>query len=181
MSKKIISILLVLLLVWDIILTVSFFKHQDGNNDTSVEEYRVSGFSTDLTMVADEIKSAVVSVRNGELLSTGFIYKKEDTKVYVLTSYHGDINSNAFDVVFDSGFRCSGRLFGYDSLLDLAILEMDVDEYIEYCSKYEDYEPFECHNDGECGGCPDFCDCPIIFNDDDDDDDCYDFDDDDDF
>ena len=61
------------------------------------------------------------------------------------------------------------------------ILEMDVDEYIEYCSKYEDYEPFECHNDGECGGCPDFCDCPIIFNDDDDDDDCYDFDDDDDF
>ena len=135
MKKNLFILILIALLIWNVILTSNFYnlkKAYDNGNQPVVNDYNVSGFSTDLTRVVDEVNSSVVTIESNGI-SSGFIYKQEDDKVYVLTTYHGVSEDRIHFVVFDSLYRKEAKLIGYDIYCDLALLEIELPYEVSVC------------------------------------------------
>lgn len=135
MKKNLLVILFVVLFIWNVILTSSFYnlkKSSDNINQPVINDYNVSGFSTDLTRVVDEVKSSVVTIESNGI-SSGFIYKQDNDKVYVLTTYHGVSEDRVHFVVFDSLYRKEAKLIAYDIYCDLAVLEVELPYEVSVC------------------------------------------------
>lgn len=121
---KKVNIFIVLLLVWNIALTayVLYFK----STNTTITEENVSGFSTDLTKVAEDSKSSVVVVESSFGKQSGFIYKQQDDKAYIVTTFHGIGDSDVASITFLNGKTFTANIEGYDFRSDIAILSIEV-------------------------------------------------------
>ena len=62
---------------------------------------------------------------------TGFIYKIEEDRAYIITNYHVTSQNDQFLVVFNDGVEVEAELIGADLFTDLAVLAIDAD----YASK----------------------------------------------
>ncbi|MDO4940192.1 MAG: S1C family serine protease [Erysipelotrichaceae bacterium] len=125
-NNSIVIILLVVIMIWLSAVTFSMNQKKETAENENINEYNVSGFSTDFTKIIDEVKSSVVSVNADNTISSGFVYKQIDDKVYVITAYHGVSEANYINVCFDSEYICQGNVIGFDAFNDLAVIELTV-------------------------------------------------------
>ena len=56
---------------------------------------------------------------------SGFIYKKDDKKGYILTNHHVIKSANKFEIILPNGEGVEGKLLGSDEYSDLAVLSID--------------------------------------------------------
>lgn len=126
MKKNLLIAIIVVLTLWLAILSIVIVENHNSTTKTSnITEYNVTGFSTDLTKVVEDVKSSVVTINQNETYSTGFIYSKKDDKVYIITSFHGVSESDNVAITFNSGVSVDGRVIGHDVFADIAVLECE--------------------------------------------------------
>lgn len=123
MNKRNTIIILIVLLIWNIVLTVLFVNA--NNTSQIVTEENVYGISTDLTEVAQDSYSSVVSVKSSSGQQTGFIYKQDNNTAYIVTTFHGIGNENLVSVTFANNKTVPASIIGFDLLRDVAILSID--------------------------------------------------------
>ncbi len=125
MRKNVLIVILSFLVIWLTILSVIISENLKKVNSSNsiVNEYRVSGYSTDLSEVVENSKSKMVAIEQDGSFSSGFIYKKENDNVYLLTCFHGVSSSNSAVVYFNNGLKVSGNVIGHDIFTDLALVE----------------------------------------------------------
>lgn len=125
MKKNNLSYLLIgLLIIWSIVLTIVTINNYNNKNTQIVNEYEVNGFATDFTKIVDDNNTSIVSINSNGTISTGFVYKQEGEKVYILTSYHG-LNNGPINVSFGNLFSTYASIVGRDIYTDLAVLSID--------------------------------------------------------
>lgn len=123
-SNRLIYILIILLAIWCLLLSTKSIDKNDTDNKEVINEYNVTGFSTDLTKVVDDVKTSIVSINANGFISTGFVYKQVDDVIYVLTSYHGIAGANNIYIQFASGFNVYASVVGHNIYADIAILSV---------------------------------------------------------
>ena len=125
MNKKNLTLIVIVLLVWNIILTILFINNKEAKQ--TITEENVYGISTDLTKVAKEGYSSVVIIKSSYGNQSGFIYKQNDNKAYIVTTYHGIGNDQIVSVGFVNGKSVTGTVIGCDKQMDIAVLSIDSD------------------------------------------------------
>ena len=93
-NNRLIYLLIGLLALWLTIISFTSPQNNTHNETININEYNVSGFSTDFTKVVEDNKDAIVTVMADGNISTGFVYSQNDDVVYIVTSYHGVASSN---------------------------------------------------------------------------------------
>ena len=124
-NNRLIYLLLSILTIWLVIVSFSLANARQSKPTQNIDEYNVSGFSTDFTKVVDENRSAIVTINADNNISTGFAYHQNDSKIYILTTYHGVANTNNINVILASTYNTNATLLGYDYLCDLAVLTIE--------------------------------------------------------
>lgn len=114
---------ILILLIWNIVLTVFVFYKKE--KETTVTNENVYGFSTDLTKVAEDAKSSVVVVETTYGKQSGFIYKQQDSIAYIVTTFHGIGNDTIASVTLLNGKVFTANIVGYDFLSDIAVLSIE--------------------------------------------------------
>lgn len=115
-----------------IIGTVAVIKFLPGTTEVinrTVKDVSITEKDSIKEAIA-KIKDAVVvieSYKNGQKVSqgTGFVYKKEDKKGYILTNHHVISGADEIKVVNNNEQTVSAKLLGSDELSDLAVLSID--------------------------------------------------------
>ena len=126
MKKRPLYIILIVLFIWLFVLTILLFKKFDNaSSKYEVNEYNISGFSTDFSKVVEDVKSSVVAIEQGANISSGFIYTKKDNLVYLLTSFHGVSDMEEVNVYFNNGVKVNGRVIGHDIFADVALVSCE--------------------------------------------------------
>ena len=124
-NNRLIYLLISIIAVWLFIVTLNMSNNNHSFPETNVNEYNVSGFSTDFTRVVDDNISSVVTVNADGMISSGFIYRQIDDTVYVVSSYHGIAGANNITVTLASTYSSQCELVGFDPFSDLAVLRFD--------------------------------------------------------
>ena len=124
-NKRLIYLLFIVMFFWLIALTFRDLNTTSSNNTTNINEYNVSGFSTDFTKIINENKSSIVTVNADNTILSGFIYLQDNEDVYVVSAYHGISNANNISVILDSDYTVNASLVGYDFLSDIAVLKFN--------------------------------------------------------
>ena len=131
--KKLSTLFMAVLLVWNIFLTYQWYhlqKNANSNNqEKTVIDQTVSKITTDLTKIIENSEAKVVSVsnyRNNNLVATGsgVIYQTNGEEVLVVTNYHVVENGTSFKVRFASGEQLDAERVGFDLLTDIAVLRI---------------------------------------------------------
>jgi serine protease Do len=84
----------------------------------------------------DNIYDAVVlleSYQNNRLIGsgTGFIYKKDNDKGYILTNHHVIANATKINATLSNGQEIEVKILGSDLISDLAVLSIDKDAVLQ--------------------------------------------------
>ena len=126
MTNKILTILVLLLLAWNIFLTseLSIIKNSQYS-DSDLVTVEVDGISTDFTKIVEENRNAVCAISADGNISSGFAYSQIGSDVYVVTSYHGVAGAMRVDVIFNNNYRVTSEIIGYDPYSDLAVLVLN--------------------------------------------------------
>ena len=138
MRKKIVITIVVILTFFlgcaSCYLLLRFFPLQSGTVEKVVNEYKVE--ETTSFDAIDKVYDAVVVVetfKNNKTASsgTGFVYKKDDTKGYIITNNHVISGSDRVDVILTNGDRVSATVLGSDVVGDIAVLSIPQDKVIK--------------------------------------------------
>ena len=127
-KNRLLIVVIILLALWNVFSTVYFnsrLSERLATHETTVNNFTVNGFSTDLTGTVKNARSSMVTVDAGGTAS-GFIYRYEDEKTYIVTAYHAVSSGANIYVTFDSGYRKDAVVLGYDIYADLAVLEVEM-------------------------------------------------------
>ncbi len=126
MNRRLIWSFIIVLLVWNIALTIYVseltLSSDSESSSTTVIQNEVNGFSTDLTEIVEKIKASVVTVETDTTSATGTIIRQEDDTVYVVTNYHVLENATSIYLVLDNYQRIEATLVGYDAICDVGVL-----------------------------------------------------------
>ena len=124
-NNRLLYLLIIILTIWCAILS-SQVRHANAPEPAKVvNQYTVSGFSTDLTKIYDENKAGIVTINaDGNILS-GFVYRQEEGTVYIVSAYHGLADTRNISVRFGSSYSVQGNLLAYDIFTDLAIISIE--------------------------------------------------------
>ena len=123
--KKLLVVGIVVLAIWNLILTVQVNKLSETKEiGATIVENEVNGFSTDLTRVIDEVKSTLVAVKCDNSFASGVIYAEDDNGLYIITNYHVIENESNISVILDNYSAFSAKLVGYDKYTDIAVLNI---------------------------------------------------------
>lgn len=126
MNKKLLVFIVLILTAWLVFLTYELSsKPELETTNTEINEYTVKGISTDLSEVVKNNKTSIVSIEQGSLVSTGFIYEKKDNMLYVATTLHGVLGQEEINVYLHNGSKLVGNIKDKDIYLDLALLECE--------------------------------------------------------
>lgn len=123
--KKLLWVGIVVLTIWNLILTVQVNKLSENHEiGETVVENTVNGFSTDLTEVVSKVQSTLVTIKCDDSIASGVIYSKDDNGVYIVTNYHVIENANNISVMLDNYSSFSASVVGYDEYTDIALLNI---------------------------------------------------------
>lgn len=127
--KKIIFLIVIILLILNIYLTYNLFKIKENfsKKDPLIIENNVNGFHTDLTKAFKEVNQEMVYIQTVNTLGSGFIYKQDNKQVYIVTSFHNIKDHQNFTVNLYNNNFVLGDLVGYDEVLDLAVIKIELD------------------------------------------------------
>lgn len=99
--------------------------------EKTVSEVNVTESDTIQTGISKIYDAVVVveSYSNGKVTSsgTGFFYKKDDTKAYVITNHHVVSGAKEVKIVNINNDRVSAKVLGSDEYEDVAVLEVDAE------------------------------------------------------
>ena len=138
MRKNVLICLFTILFLWLIVVSIATFSTSNNSSSSqTIDEYKVSGFSTDFSEVIDACKSSIVALDQNGVVSSGFIYKSENDVVYIVTSFHGVSEDEDVSITFNSGAKANGKVLGYDIFDDVAIVQCDF-PYLVNVSKIGD-------------------------------------------
>ena len=124
-NNRLIYILIVILALWLGFISREVFSHKSDNSQNIINQYDVTGFSTDFTRIIDEADPSIVTINADGNISTGFVYAQNNDDVYILTTYHGVSSANIINVSFASSYVQKGELIGHDNYLDLAVIKIE--------------------------------------------------------
>ena len=92
--------------------------------------------------IADAVEKVYDSVvviqtyRNGNAYAggTGFVYKKDDKKAYIITNHHVVDNSDEVRIKFSNEKVITAKVVGTDEYADIAVLSVDADDVKDVAS-----------------------------------------------
>ncbi len=136
MKKALNTSVILLLLVWNSILSYEIFNRPSESTtvttDGTLVQQVVTEFTTDITsVVANSVEKVVgiSSFRRGELFSTGSgaIFDYSLGLVHIITNNHVVDGADEIRITFANGEEIEVSLMGSDIYTDLALLEGNID------------------------------------------------------
>ncbi|MBQ1289207.1 MAG: serine protease [Erysipelotrichaceae bacterium] len=122
--QRLLLVLVAILFVWVLVLTSQLGKEPAASEETVINNV-VSGFSTDLTKVAEERAPAIATVESGSSLSTAVFYRSAGGKSYFLTTYHA-LSPEAISLRLENGYTAEAAVKGFDVYSDVCLLETEI-------------------------------------------------------
>jgi serine protease Do len=115
-------------------LLISYFPLKTETIQKLVTEYKVEEAAT--SNAIDKIYDAVVVVEtfvNNRTSSTGtgFVYKKDNDKGYIITNNHVIDGADKVEVILTNGERVAATILGRDALGDIAVLSIPANKVIK--------------------------------------------------
>ncbi len=112
-----------------------FYEYYLKNLVIETTKREVTVTDTGIAEAVEKVYDSVVVVEsyyNGQLYATGtgFVYKTDKEKGYILTNNHVIENASEIKVVFTNNKEKKVELVGTDSYSDVAVLSVDVDSVI---------------------------------------------------
>ena len=109
-------------------LFVIYFD-EDNSEPTTTSNINITETNS-IASAVEKVYDAVVVVEsyaNDELYSTGtgFVYKKENNKAYIMTNNHVIDGGDSIRVLFNSGNEVETTVVGSDTYSDIAVLSID--------------------------------------------------------
>ena len=123
-NNRLIYLLIILIALWLSFVSREIYLRHNSSSQNIINQYNVSGFSTDITKIVDDVNASVVTVNADSAVSSGFIYAQNNDEVYIITSYHGVSSANTINITFSSTYTQKGELMGYDAYTDLAVIKV---------------------------------------------------------
>ena len=114
-----------------VILYIKFYPIEskvitESINKTIVNE---TGIEESIKNVYDAVVTVTSYIDDTKVgTGSGFIYKKDDNKGYVLTNCHVIDDSNRFEIILSNGETVEAKLLGKDEYSDIAVLSIDKDK-----------------------------------------------------
>ncbi len=101
-----------------------------------VKEIKEVVINKEITEGVDKVYNSVVTVENyiaGKIYSTGtgFVYSKDNEKIYIITNYHVIDSANETYIIFPNKEKFKTKLVGYDEYQDIAVLSIPLKEDIK--------------------------------------------------
>lgn len=98
----------------------------------TTEEVTVNdtGISKSVDKVYDAVVYVSAETNGGSSTGTGFIYKKDDGKGYIITNYHVVNEASSIKVLFSDDGEAEAEYLGGDQYADIAVLTID-DEFVK--------------------------------------------------
>ena len=124
-NKKIFVLFLVLIIAWLIFITYNQLFKKEEDVTSEISEYTITGISSDLTKVVESNKTAIVSIEQDGNVSTGFIYNKIDSDLYIVTCLHSVQGQGEINAYLNNGAKFKCEIYGEDVHLDLALLKCE--------------------------------------------------------
>lgn len=132
--KNAVWFVIIVLLLWNILLSVSLndLNSQNSGNDieTVVIENTVNGYITDITKVVANSDAQAVTVKSmigeNEYFASGFIYRNNASVAYIVTNHHVVSAIENISVIFDNGEEVPAFVYGYDEYYDIAVLKTEI-------------------------------------------------------
>ena len=118
-------ILIIILAVWLGFVTRDLYRRNNNSSQNIINQYNITGFSTDFTNIIDEADSSVVTISADGVVSSGFIYGQNNDDVLIVTTYHGVANATYINVIFASSYAQKGEIIGYDRFTDIAVVKVN--------------------------------------------------------
>lgn len=135
--KKWIPAAVAVLLVWNICLSVWVAGIQmqpsagqtSSENETTIVNNTINGYTTDITETAAKVQPAIVIVRayqEGLEVSSvsGVVFSYADNTAYIVTNAAIASGESDLEVQFDNGEQLKAEICGTDSLNDIALLKV---------------------------------------------------------
>ncbi len=103
----------------------------------------VTKIEKDVTVTDQGIADAVEKVYDSVIIvsnykkdtlyasGSGFVYKKDDDKFYIITNYHVIDGGDNYKITYSDGEQVEATLMGGDQYADIAVLSVDAKENIE--------------------------------------------------
>lgn len=112
-----------------------FYPLKEGTVHITRSEKEVTVNENGIADAVDKIYDAVVVVESYKdkqqvASGTGFVFKKDGNKAYILTNHHVISTGNKFYVKFTNDEREEVKLIGSDSYADIAVLEIKADKIL---------------------------------------------------
>lgn len=121
-----------------LLMLFHFFPDFARNSVTNItrQEKEVTITDTGIADAVDKIYDSVVIVKTytkNQLYATGtgFVYKKDNNKYYILTNYHVIQNGDSVGVVFTNGKEETVSLEGGDRYADIAVLSLTTSDELK--------------------------------------------------
>lgn len=122
MKKRWILAAFLVLLAWNITLTVVIIRQHSDSEKMTVQKNTVNGYTTDVTETAANTRSSLVTVHADSSSVSGVIFASEKDTVYVFTSADALKSDDHITVEFASGAEKEGKLVGRDEDTGLALV-----------------------------------------------------------
>ena len=138
--KKITTFLLVMLLGWNIVLSIQLYRvstdttqssSTTGETGGSIQQEKVE-ISSDVSELVVKSENKVVTVSSmyrGQVAGygSGAIYRKDGKDLYIVTNNHVVTDGDGANVTFANGVEAEAKIIGTDAVMDLAVLKVSVD------------------------------------------------------
>jgi len=119
-KNRVLIIIICFLVIWNVLLTRQLINITNNNGEI-INQVEVSGISSDLTKVVENTKAKTVLVE-GAGYGSGFIYKSQADKFYVVTCAH--VVGSQTTVYLNNSLKYDAKLLGKDIYSDIAVLEV---------------------------------------------------------
>lgn len=122
-------------LVLCLVAFAAFYKYYLKNLVIETTKREVTVTDTGISEAVNKVYDSVVVVESyykGQLYGTGtgFVYKKDDNKGYILTNHHVIDSADEVKVVFTNNEKETVEIIGSDSYSDVALLSIDAEKVI---------------------------------------------------
>ena len=117
------------------VAVVKFMPDNDNIIEKTVSEISITENNTIKSSI-NKIYDAVVYIENykGDKLQgtgTGFVYKKDEEKGYIITNHHVIENTNKVIIVTTDGKEVEATLLGSDEYADIAVLSVPLENVLK--------------------------------------------------
>ena len=140
--KKFLSIILSIIITFSLCATafILYFNHYMKNLKVELTKTetieKVTVTDTGIADSVEKIFDAVGTIENyvnGKLYSTGsgFVFKTDDTKGYILTNQHVIANASELYFILTNGEKVKVEVVGSDKYADIAVLSIEKDKVIK--------------------------------------------------